>query len=378
MDKWDKVFTTGWHTDSNGNKKLWTTADLDRIVDTLNPSYHEPPVVIGHPSDNAPAFGWVAAAKRIGNDLYLKYKDVATEFTGWVQKGLFKKKSISVYPDGSLRHIGYLGAAPPAIKGLPDYQFSDGDRGAAVTYEFSDWRMTTMGRIFMRLRDYLVEKEGTEKADNIISSWDVQDMLTQPEEPDEVPIDSYTDPKEEEMKPEEVQKMLTDVLSVVTKQFSEQLKVLGEQNAKLAESVHGMQTEFAAANDAAQRREFESFCDSLPTRILPAEKPTIVAQMMNLRQAAAVEFSEGGEVKTRSAVDDYKLQLAGRAETVSFKEFATKDKARIDGKQDDASEFGENVDEERLKLHTQVLEYQEQHAGTTYADALAAVKKGGN
>lgn len=123
--KWFTIFKAGKHTDSAGNTKEWTEKDLDKIVESYDPAKHEAPIVIGHPKTNAPAFGWVEKLKRVGDTLYALPKQLANEFVEMVNKGLFKKRSISLYPDGTLRHIGFLGAQPPAVKGLPDVEFGD-------------------------------------------------------------------------------------------------------------------------------------------------------------------------------------------------------------------------------------------------------------
>lgn len=123
--KWFAIFKTGKHTDSNGITKEWTEADIDNIVNNYDPSKHEAPIVIGHPKNNSPAFGWVEKLKRVGDTLYALPKQLAKEFVEMVNKGLFKKRSISLYPDGTLRHVGFLGATPPAVKGLPDVEFKD-------------------------------------------------------------------------------------------------------------------------------------------------------------------------------------------------------------------------------------------------------------
>ncbi|MFN7066141.1 MAG: hypothetical protein ACK4OF_08350, partial [Aquificaceae bacterium] len=88
---------------------------------------HEAPVVIGHPKDNSPAYGWVEALERRGESLWAKIKPTVQEFVDWVKQGLYKKVSISLYPDLTLRHVGFLGAVPPAIKGLSPVQFSEGE-----------------------------------------------------------------------------------------------------------------------------------------------------------------------------------------------------------------------------------------------------------
>ena len=127
---WIEVFKTGVHTDSSGNTREWTEQDLDKIVETYNnqPSEekHEAPVVIGHPVTDSPAYGWVEKLERRGNVLLAKLKDLSKEFVDWVKKGLYKKRSIALYENLLLKHIGFLGAVPPAVKGLEDPVFAEG------------------------------------------------------------------------------------------------------------------------------------------------------------------------------------------------------------------------------------------------------------
>jgi len=134
FDNWIEVFRGGKQIDSHGKEHDGDTL-IDRAIETFDPAYHEPPIVVGHPKDNAPAFGWVRGLKRAGNILLAKAKDVVPEFEAIAKQGLFKKRSASFYPDGRLRHVGFLGAAPPAVKGLADLKFDDGE--AMATFEFS-------------------------------------------------------------------------------------------------------------------------------------------------------------------------------------------------------------------------------------------------
>lgn len=134
VGKWIQVFSTGTHTDSNGNTRTWTKDDLDLIASTYDPKNHEAPHVIGHPKTNSPAYGWIDAVKREGNHLYVKTKSAVKEFVEMLKKGMFKKRSISINADGTLNHIGWLGAKAPAVKGLEDFQFSNEDK--IVFYEF--------------------------------------------------------------------------------------------------------------------------------------------------------------------------------------------------------------------------------------------------
>ncbi len=119
-----EIFKTGTHTSDKGITKDYTEDDLNFIATSYNPSENEAPIVIGHPADNAPAYGWIESLKVVGDKLIAKAKDVIPEFKEAVQKGLYKKRSISLDKDGKLRHVGFLGAAAPAVKGLADIQFS--------------------------------------------------------------------------------------------------------------------------------------------------------------------------------------------------------------------------------------------------------------
>lgn len=198
--QWFEVFKAGTHTDSKGKTRNWTVTDLDKMAN-YDPNFHESPVVIGHPKENAPAFGWVEGLKREGEKLYAKCKQLVPEFVDMVKQGMFKKRSISVYPDGTLRHIGFLGATPPAIKGLKDIEFHD--ESQAITYEMSepdtqgndtndkskdnnnqDFAFDRVGRviknIMSNIRDVMIETMGIEKADKAISKIDLSilsDML---------------------------------------------------------------------------------------------------------------------------------------------------------------------------------------------------------
>lgn len=127
MDKWIELFKVGEHTDSSGISRSWSESDLDTIVSKYDPSTHEAPVVVGHPKDNAPAYAWVESLKREGTSLWGKFKQVLPEFAEAVAQGSYKKRSIALYPDMTLRHVGFLGAQPPAIKGLKDIAFSESE-----------------------------------------------------------------------------------------------------------------------------------------------------------------------------------------------------------------------------------------------------------
>ena len=127
-----EIFKAGTHTSSNGTAKDYSIKDLEFIASSYNPAENEAPIVIGHPVDNSPAYGWIESLKVAGDRLLAKPKEVIKEFSEAVKKGLYKKRSISLDKDGKLRHVGFLGGAAPAVKGLADIQFNE---PSALTYE---------------------------------------------------------------------------------------------------------------------------------------------------------------------------------------------------------------------------------------------------
>ncbi|HEX9740910.1 MAG TPA: hypothetical protein VGA29_09045 [Ignavibacteriaceae bacterium] len=121
-----EIFKTGTHTSDKGVTKDYSLEDLNFIADSYNPDEDEAPIVIGHPVDNSPAFGWISSL-----DVTADGKLVADapddklqpDFLNLLKQGTYKKRSISLTPEGKLRHVGFLGGAVPAVKGLADIQF---------------------------------------------------------------------------------------------------------------------------------------------------------------------------------------------------------------------------------------------------------------
>lgn len=183
FDDYIEIFKGGVQVDSQGKPH---DGDLliDKALAGFDPHNHEPPLCVGHPADNAPAFGWVAGLKDETRDgtrfLLARFKDVVPEFSALAKQGVYKKRSASFYPDGRLRHVGFLGAAPPAVKGLADIGFGDGD--GQLDFEFSDtrpWTWSTIADVFRKLREWIIEKDGKEAADGIIPNWDIDEVAAE-------------------------------------------------------------------------------------------------------------------------------------------------------------------------------------------------------
>ncbi len=130
-------FRAGNHTTNNGETVSFSQSDLEAIAAAYDPRTHEAPIVIGHPKTDAPAYGWVDKVIAKPDGLYAIPRQLNAEFSELVKQGAYKKISGAFYPSKAksnpkpgapyLRHIGFLGAEPPAIKGLNSIQFSEAE-----------------------------------------------------------------------------------------------------------------------------------------------------------------------------------------------------------------------------------------------------------
>jgi hypothetical protein len=357
FDEWIPIFRGGSQTDSQGRVHDGDVL-IDKAVAKFNAAVHEPPACIGHPADNAPAYGWVETLKKQGGLLLAKFKQVQPEFAGMVKQGLFKKRSAAFYPDGTLRHVAFLGAAPPAVKGLQDMAFSE---QADATFEFADyqtvWSWEAIAGLFGRIRDYLIEKEGVEKADAVISSYQVQEISnTAAKERQEIQEQadaaqpSYVEKEEKGMDFKEfIQKLKALVLGAEAvasgaaaaaapdgKTFTEadlsaQIKTATEAAAKTERER--VTAEFAekerTARQVARRAETTSWCESMVKagKMAPAMVKFGVPEML-LAFAEREDVIEFGEEKTKATLYDrfktlFETELP---KVVEFKEIATRDK----------------------------------------------------
>lgn len=130
-----EIFRAGMHVSNAGARIDFTVSDIHAIAESYAPTKHEAPLVVGHPENDKPAYGWVKKLEATPDGRLLMWsQQVNGEFAALVRAGQFKKRSASFYApqDPSnptpgywyLRHVGWLGAMPPAIKGLRDAQFS--------------------------------------------------------------------------------------------------------------------------------------------------------------------------------------------------------------------------------------------------------------
>jgi transcriptional regulator with XRE-family HTH domain len=191
-------FRAGTHVTESGHELTFSEGDISAIADVYDTGVHEAPLVVGHPSQDAPAYGWTESVQHDQRLLAAQPRKVEPKFEEMVRNGRFGQVSAKFYPPGHahhplgedaetyyLRHIGFLGAQPPAIKGLPDVEFGEeGEELVTVEASFSEptlaevpWYFPSAVRdVFRRLREYLVANEGVETADEVVPQIRLDDL----------------------------------------------------------------------------------------------------------------------------------------------------------------------------------------------------------
>lgn len=136
-EKWTQIARVGTFTDSAGRPQTFTPADLAAIAAAYKPEKRDAPLVFGHPNTNAPAFGWVERLKTEDGKLFAQFAQVPGEVRDLVAQGRYRHVSMSLMPDRvTLRHVGLLGAAQPAIDGLAAVELAS--TGDAIVIEFTE------------------------------------------------------------------------------------------------------------------------------------------------------------------------------------------------------------------------------------------------
>ena len=129
-----EIFKAGNHVASDGRAREFSVAVVAAMAAVYSPARHEAPLTLGHPADNLPAYGWAKSLRATDDGrLMMLAGDVTPEFSEAVKAGRYKKRSASFYPPGApnnpapgnwyLRHVAWLGAQVPAVRGLADVNF---------------------------------------------------------------------------------------------------------------------------------------------------------------------------------------------------------------------------------------------------------------
>jgi hypothetical protein len=367
-----------------GQTLSFTEADLAASAKAYDPQKHEAPIVVGHPTHDGPAYGWVGALSAIGNALEATPTQINPEFAEQVANGAYKKISASFYaPDAPgnpvpgvyyLRHVGFLGAQPPAIKGLRSPSFAEGEAGV-VEFGESAYDDMQVAQLFRNLREWLIGEKGAAVADSVVPSYILTslDQSAQGELQKAQP-DSGISPMFSETHPPKKESTVTDAEAAALK----------AQNDALQAQLNAANAAAHATANAAALAGHTAFCEALASKAqLPTAAVPVLAQALHAlspvakagETPAVVEFSEGeGTAKTtKPLADALKGVLQGLPAQVQFGEAATKGRAAAGGAVgtvDFAAPAGLTADAEQ----SQTLALAQAYMATHKVDLISAVQ----
>ncbi len=367
-----QIFRPGRHTAMSGETLAFTEAEVKAIAENYDPALHEAPIVIGHPELSAPAYGWVKGLHFKNGILEAEVDQVDPAFAELVNEGKFKKISARFFKPKAahnpkpgafyLEHVGFLGAAAPAVAGLKSASFA---ADPTETVAFTLGRFGRAAGIFRNLRDFLIQQFGIETADKVLPTWDLENLAAT----DDEPRAAYSLPvKPAGLNPSKEQ-TVTDPLKPSPEERERQLAAR-EQKVKDDEAA------FAKRQAETRKAEDAGFVDGLvgQGRVLPAQKESLAAFLAKLDDGETVAFAAGKQAETargyfRGFLSGLPQQVKPR-ETIAGGPLPNGSVAFT--KPADAR--GHVVNEEKLELHAKALAFQRQHPGVGYLDAVKAVE----
>ncbi|CAM4196448.1 cell envelope integrity protein TolA [Bordetella pseudohinzii] len=319
------IFRAGTHVASDGRRVTITVADLQEIADTYDPTVQRAPHVIGHPELDDPAWGWAKSLTVDGEYLVVESEQIEVNFAQMVNEGRFPNRSASFYlPDTPgnpkpgkkyIKHIGWLGAAPPAVTGLPAVKFSADSK--ALSFSF--------------------------------------------------PADFAGNPKE----PSEMDKTAEE-------QQRQKEADLAAREAKLKQDeervAQGQQALEKQAKEAA-RSQAVQFAQALAKdgKLLPAEvEPVVELLLVQPNDSAPLSFSQAGTQVSKPASTLLRDLLKALPSRIDYRE-KSPDNAGSTAAISFAAPAGVHVDTTRTDLHARATQFQAKNPSVSWLDAVKAV-----
>jgi hypothetical protein len=320
------IFRPGKHTASCGTSLQFGEAELQATAAAYDPAIHEAPLVVGHPSDNGPAYGWVQGLSFADGQLDADPHQVNADFDELVKTGAYKKLSASFYaPDSPtnpvpgtwyLRHVGFLGAQPPAIKGLQAIGFAEDEPGI-VEFSSADTNNWATANFMRDLREWMIGKFGKADADEVVPGYLVEEMEAQmrnptPESSPETAPAALIEPAYTEDKTQQ------DSPAMTPEELAAAQAALDAREASFAER----ELVIAATEQALAMSSISDRIAGLVDqgRVLPAEVDQLASFMGALDKGQVVEFTEDGKDHKELAADYLVGLLAKMPKRVDFTE----------------------------------------------------------
>lgn len=372
------VFRAGTHTPMSGEAMTFSAADVAELASSYDPAVLEAPLVVGHPRTDDPAYGWVGKAFANGDDLEVEPANVEPAFAEMVNAGRFRRISIALFPrehpgnpkPGSLylKHIGFLGAQAPAVKGLRPAQFAADDAVRVIELEAPDvlhlsastWSMARLAR---SLREWLIESQGVEVADRVVPSYVADDLTVEASKPTEAASVGFAAPTHPGAAAMNPNTLTAEQLEAERAKLETERKALAADRRKLRQT-----TQLA-------------FCDGLVAagRLQPGHRAAVAEVLVELESLPAVTFAEGTETRTSSPLEVIRAALEGAKPAIEFGEHGNAAGPRSEGPGDQGQEVaafaaptGTHANPSTLALDRRIRAHMARHA-CDYATAARAV-----
>ncbi len=359
-------------------------ADLAAAAAAYDPKVSKAPLVVGHPKTDDPAKGWAVSLTANERGLFAAADKVDPEFAESVRTGKYGTVSAKFYRPTDphnpkpgvwyLRHIGFLGAHPPGVKGLDDPEFAEGadDDGCVCFQEgvaFGEWDAMTSANLWRNLRDWLVSKFGLEEADKVLPNYDVRALELGAAEDVNAARQAAGAPAAfaEGSSPPNPQPPQESAVTLMTEEEAARLRA---ENAALKAADEKRKADAVLADNLA-------FAESMAAeaRIPAARKGEVAAIGAQLQATPDVEFGEGDAKKPLHEL--FRDFLRALPKQVEFGEQATRDRAaNPDGAAAETTpvEFAEGADPERVQQDKRIRAYARDNK-VDYATAAHAVMR---
>ena len=297
LDGWIDVCRTGTWRDASNREVEVTEAMLDGYV-AAHASQDPVPAVVGHPSTDAPAYGWVSGLRRAGDRLQAKFRDFMPEFRAAVEAGRYTGRSVAI-ANGQLRHVGFLGGRAPAVPGLAPTQFAAAPETVLAFAAAPDFTLAgawsprdamrsialTIARLARGMRESIIAEKDIETADATIPAWDIEHLQRMAEELDEVEpsaamyVSTEGNPMSETTGTQGTGAPDEAALAARTAELDAR-----EQRIQAAEAANAQTARLAAASTALEPHVAAG-------RVLPAERASLEALFASLPEGDTVSIT---------------------------------------------------------------------------------------
>lgn len=336
--KWLELMRTGVFKDRHNIDRTISQEKLETIARNYKPG--QASILVGHPDKpTVPSFGIIDALKIVGNKLMFLPGKVVPEFAALVRKGGFPDVSAGLNAtEDNLSHVAFLSAEAPAIDGLtPICEFASNGDNASVSIAITDvikndlpefassaenwlqWRVNDVGRILRNVKNWLIDKEGQEKADQIVPEYQIEGLAGDIPAPitsgvgfsasaDGQPNTALADASAK------IAELTTanNALTVQLAEFSASSETLKSELAQVKQINVDLQAKVDEYKRELRSAEFSVFVETLigEGRVLPDQKEQTIKMLETMHQATPAEFSSAnGEL---SPLEQYKNDLKTR------------------------------------------------------------------